>query len=111
MILCYITDPFKNKYHDSIFMTFCLFTLTSHGRAPASPLITYNIKFVQRGFSERSAGEERIYRDRRGLAVQTRPCWTQCPPQAAEKTGDCSEGRHLGEGNYNRLLLVNPGSI
>jgi hypothetical protein len=49
---------FINKYHYITFIIFCLFTLTFHGRFPVSPLIPYNIKFVQRGFTERAAFEE-----------------------------------------------------
>jgi hypothetical protein len=41
-------------------MIFLLLALTFHGRVPVSPLTPYNIKFVQRGFTERAAFEERI---------------------------------------------------
>jgi hypothetical protein len=47
----------------------CLFTSTFHGRVPVSPLIPYNIKFVQRGFTERAAFEERISHVGRGFTV------------------------------------------
>jgi hypothetical protein len=50
-------------------MICCLFTLIFYGRVPVSPLIPYNIKFVQRGFTERVALEERIPRAGRGLTV------------------------------------------
>jgi hypothetical protein len=50
-------------------MIFSLFTLTFHGRVPVSPLIPYNIKFVQRGFTERAAFEERIPRVGREFTV------------------------------------------
>jgi hypothetical protein len=33
---------------------------TSEGRVPVSPLILYDIKFVQRGFTERGTFEERV---------------------------------------------------
>jgi hypothetical protein len=41
------------------------FSLISHGGVPASPLILYNIKFVQRGFTER------IRRDGQGFTVSS----------------------------------------
>jgi hypothetical protein len=46
-----------------------LFTLTFHSRVPVSPLIPFNIKFIQRGFTERAAFEERIPRVGRGFTV------------------------------------------
>jgi hypothetical protein len=59
MILMILLSLFRNKYHYSIFMFFsCLFTLASHDRVPVSPLIPHDIKFVQRGFTERAAFEE-----------------------------------------------------
>jgi hypothetical protein len=60
MILVIYHSLFINKYHYSIFIFFCLFTLTFHCRFPVSPLFPYNIEFVQRGFTERVAFEERI---------------------------------------------------
>jgi hypothetical protein len=67
-ILFILLSLFINKYHNSIFMI-SLFTLLFHGRVPVSPLIPYNIKFVQRGFTERAVFEERIPRVGRGFAI------------------------------------------
>jgi hypothetical protein len=47
-----------NKYHYSAYIIFCLFTFTLRGRIPVSPINTYIIKFVQRGFTERATLED-----------------------------------------------------
>jgi hypothetical protein len=62
MVLMKLDSMLIFKYHYSIlvYMVFCSFTLTFNGRVPVSPLIPYNIKLVQRGFTERAAFEERI---------------------------------------------------
>jgi hypothetical protein len=46
IILPIFRDLFINKYLYSTFISFCLLTVTLHGSFPASPLISYNIKFV-----------------------------------------------------------------
>jgi hypothetical protein len=51
---------FINKYHYSICMIFCLFTLTLQGFVPMSPLIPYKVKSIQLGFIECAAFEECI---------------------------------------------------
>jgi hypothetical protein len=51
---------FINECHQ-VYLFF-LFTLAFHGRVPVTPLIPYNVKFIQRGFTERAAFDERIPR-------------------------------------------------
>jgi hypothetical protein len=46
-----------------------LFNLIFHGRVPVSPLIPYNINFVQRGLTERTIFEGHIPRDGRGFPL------------------------------------------
>jgi hypothetical protein len=60
MTLCYILQFAVKQKFCSIFIYFCIFTWIFHGRAPVIPLIPYNIKFVQRGFTESAAFEKSI---------------------------------------------------
>jgi hypothetical protein len=46
-----------------------LFGLTFSGRVPISPIIPYNIEFVQRVFTESAAFETRFTRAGRGFTV------------------------------------------
>jgi hypothetical protein len=50
-------------------MILMFFSFTFHGRVSVTPLIPCNIKFVQRGFIERAAFEERISRVGREFTV------------------------------------------
>jgi hypothetical protein len=69
VFVCFSSHNNIEKNYDLYLRFYCLFTLTSDGRVPVSPLIPYNIKFVQRGFSERTAFEEGIPRAGRGFTV------------------------------------------
>jgi hypothetical protein len=67
-------------------MIFYLSTMTYHGRAPVLPLIPYSIKFIQRGFTERAAFEERIPHVGRGFTVKAKSCLTVAPHVSFHKS-------------------------
>jgi hypothetical protein len=69
VILNHCTTQFVHKYRYRIFIIFCLFALTFHGHIAMSPLIPYNIKFVQCGFTESTTFEEHILHVTQGFTV------------------------------------------
>lgn len=76
---------FINKYHYTICIyIYRLFTLILHSRLPVFPFIPYGInsKFVQRGFAERNAFEERVPALVDGCCTSTQvACSLRCPTE------------------------------